>query len=89
MSLDRNPRQGTIVKLTEWQGVSQRALTGQRICFPRSPPSDGPELAASANRHKTQFPLRVQINETRTEQARVAFVGSDKADKYMGAGCER
>ena len=45
---------GTIVKLKESLGISQRAITGQTICFP----TDGPEAAArlAENRSKTKFP---------------------------------
>jgi hypothetical protein len=71
---------GTIVKLKEWRGISQRALTGQTICFP----SDGPEAAASfeANRFKTQFPFH--SNATLAEHVRVAFVGpANQAKDYI------
>ena len=71
---------GSIVKLKEWQGTSQLALTGQTICFP----SDGQEAAASfaANRFKTQFPFH--SNEKLAEHVRVAFIGpADKAGDYI------
>ena len=71
---------GAIVKLKEWRGVSQRALTGQTICFP----SDGPEAAASfaANRFKTQFPFH--SNATLAEHVRVSFVGpANQAKDYI------
>ena len=71
---------GTIVKLKEWHGVSQRALTGQTICFP----SDGAEAVAGfeRNRSKTQFPFH--SNETLAEHVRVSFVGpAGKAKDYI------
>ena len=70
---------GTIVKLKEWRGVSQRALTAQTICFP----SDGAEAVDSfeRNRSKTQFPFH--SNETLAEHVRISFVGpAGKAKDY-------
>ena len=71
---------GTIVKLKEWRWVSQRALTGQTICFP----SDGAEALADfeRNRFKTQFPFH--SIETLAEHVRVPFVGpAGKAKDYI------
>jgi len=71
---------GTIVKLKEWKGASQRAMTGQIICFP----SDGPEAAADfeTSRAMTSFPFH--SNETLAEHIKVSFVGpTGKAKDYI------
>jgi len=71
---------GTILKLKEWKGASQRAMTGQIICFP----SDGPEAAADfeASRAMTCFPFH--SNETLAEHVKVSFVGpTGKAKDYI------
>ena len=71
---------GTIIKVKEFQGVSQRAITGQTICFP----TDGPEAAASfaANHSKTTFPFH--SNATLADHFKVSFVGPEgQANDYI------